>query len=48
MAYRTPPEKAPSEREERVARRELPREFLTLAGVIFSVVVLVLVLVWVL
>jgi hypothetical protein len=48
VAYRTPPEKTPSEGEQRAARRRLPQEFLAFGGMIFAIVVVVLLLVYLL
>jgi hypothetical protein len=41
MAYETPPDRTPSEHEERVARRETPRGLLLIAAVVVGAVLAV-------
>jgi hypothetical protein len=41
MSYRTPPEKTPSERDERIARRETPRGMLLIACAVVAAVLTV-------
>jgi hypothetical protein len=41
MAYETPPERTPSEHEERVARRETPRGLFLIAAVVAGAVLAV-------